>query len=85
MTTFLPKLTEQYQPYQINAQGLNCPLPLLKLKQALNQCQTGDCIYIITSDANSPIDIERYCKRAQHDILMQVQEQPLCHLIVQKG
>lgn len=68
--TFLTQLTSSYKPTQkLDATELNCPLPLLKLKQALHSLASGECVYLLTSDASSPIDIERFCQKNAHQFL----------------
>lgn len=85
-TTFLDSLIQHHTPAQcIDASGLNCPLPLLKLKQALHQVQTNDIIYLITTDTNSPTDIHRYCSRAALTLLHTETLENVSHLLVQKN
>lgn len=48
----------------VDARGLHCPLPLLRLRQALHQMQLGEQVRVLASDPNSQTDIQRYCERA---------------------
>lgn len=83
---FLDTLIQKHSPAQcINASGLNCPLPLLKLKQGLHQLSTKQIIYIITTDKNSPTDIQRYCSRAALTLLHTETIADTSHLLVQKN
>lgn len=53
---------------QVNAQGLNCPMPLLKLRQALHAAVIGQYIRVLTTDHNSQTDIGRYCQLSGHTL-----------------
>ncbi len=57
----------------VDARGLNCPLPLLRLRQALHQMTLGAHVRVLASDPNSQTDIRRYCERAGHCLLSQWQ------------
>lgn len=52
----------------IDARGLPCPMPLLKLKQALHGLNAGNSVQLIASDPNSKTDILRFCQIAGHHI-----------------
>lgn len=63
------QIISQYTPdHQLDTSGLNCPLPLLKLKQQLNNANTGDTIYLLATDPHSEVDIGRFCERAGHGL-----------------
>ncbi len=51
---------------QIDATGLTCPLPLLKVKQWLAQASTGDQLVIRASDPGSARDIPRFLAATPH-------------------
>jgi tRNA 2-thiouridine synthesizing protein A len=46
----------------VDARGLNCPLPLLRLRQALHQRAIGEQLRLLTTDPISQQDIRRYCE-----------------------
>jgi tRNA 2-thiouridine synthesizing protein A len=48
----------------IDTSGLNCPMPLLKLKMALRNHNNGTPIRLISTDPMSQQDIKRYCEIA---------------------
>ena len=53
---------QQVRPQLIDASGLACPLPLLKLKKALHQAISQQHILLIATDKNSQTDIKRFCE-----------------------
>lgn len=65
--------TEHWQAEcYLDAKGLACPMPLLKLKQQLNRMQAGERIRVETTDSGSIQDFTAFCKQAGHTLLDQV-------------
>lgn len=54
---------------ELDASGLNCPLPILKAKKALASLQSGQVLRVIATDAGSVKDFEAFCKQAGHGLL----------------
>ena len=52
----------------LDAKGLNCPLPVLKAKVALNKMRAGEILYVEATDPHATIDFEAYCARTGHEI-----------------
>ena len=53
----------------LDAKGLNCPLPVLKAKLALNRMAQGEVLCVEATDPHSTIDFRAYCARAGHEII----------------
>jgi len=47
----------------LDACGLNCPLPILRTRKALNTMTTGQTLQIITTDPASVKDISAFCEQ----------------------
>ncbi|MHC5226388.1 sulfurtransferase TusA family protein [Ignatzschineria sp. LJL83] len=54
---------------EIDLKGLNCPMPILKTKQALMKAKSGDILRIFTTDPHSEIDFKAYLLRTKHELL----------------
>ncbi|MGB4497416.1 MAG: sulfurtransferase TusA family protein [Methylococcaceae bacterium] len=54
---------------EVDAIDLNCPLPLLKLKKALNSLNSKDVVKISVTDAAAHLDFGVFCQQAAHEIL----------------
>jgi tRNA 2-thiouridine synthesizing protein A len=54
---------------ELDARGLRCPLPLLKLKQALHGMAHGEEIEVLTSDPGSVRDFQAFLRQAGHHLL----------------
>jgi len=46
-------------PHLIDARGLNCPLPLLKLRKAMATQSTTTAFTLLATDPDSTVDIEK--------------------------
>ena len=46
---------------QLDARGMNCPLPILRTRKAINQINSGDLLEIIATDPGSVKDMESFC------------------------
>ena len=53
----------------VDAVGLNCPMPLLKLKKALNSLNSTDVVKISVTDAAAHLDFGVFCQQAAHEIV----------------
>lgn len=56
-------------PRQLDARGLRCPMPLLKLKQALHAMAPGEVIEVQTTDAGSVRDFQAFLRQGGHALL----------------
>ncbi|MBT6288068.1 MAG: sulfurtransferase TusA family protein [Oceanospirillales bacterium] len=53
----------------LDCTDLKCPLPLLRLKVAINEDDEDPIIRLITTDAISLRDIPAFCNRAGHRLV----------------
>jgi tRNA 2-thiouridine synthesizing protein A len=58
----------EYQK-ELDARGLNCPLPILKAKKALAEMETGQVLRIIATDSGSVRDFQAFAKQTGNALL----------------
>jgi len=56
---------------ELDARGLNCPLPILRAKKALNDMQSGQVLKIVATDPGSVKDFQAFAKQTGNDLLSQ--------------
>jgi tRNA 2-thiouridine synthesizing protein A len=56
---------------ELDARGLNCPLPILRAKKALNDMQSGQVLKILATDPGSVKDFQAFAKQTGNDLLSQ--------------
>lgn len=54
---------------ELDASGLNCPLPILRTKKALAGLQAGQILRIIATDPGSVKDFEAFAKQTGNELL----------------
>ena len=65
MTTDLPIARE------IDTRGLNCPLPILKAKKALNDMASGELLKVVATDPGSLRDFQAFARQTGNELLGQ--------------
>ena len=55
----------------LDATGLLCPLPVLKLRKRLKSMKIGDVLIVITDDPAATIDIPHFCNETGHTLISQ--------------
>ncbi len=60
---------------EVDAQGLACPMPLLKAKLALNGMPVGAVLKVLATDAGSQRDFRSFARLAGHSLLNETVEQ----------
>jgi tRNA 2-thiouridine synthesizing protein A len=59
---------------EVDARGLNCPLPLLRLKKALLTMTSGEVVKVIATDPAAHLDFGVFTEQAGH-VIEQVEKQ----------
>lgn len=53
----------------IDARGLLCPLPVLKLRKRLKSLNIGDTACLLADDPAAVVDVPHFCAEAGHDLV----------------
>ena len=70
--TLLDSEIMEYQK-ELDARGLNCPLPILKAKKALAEMETGEVLRIIATDSGSVRDFQAFAKQTGNALVAHTQ------------
>jgi len=62
--TTMPNATQE-----LDARGLNCPLPILRAKKALNGLQSGQTLRIRATDPGSVKDFAAFCSQTGNELV----------------
>jgi tRNA 2-thiouridine synthesizing protein A len=54
---------------EVDARGLNCPLPVLRTKKALNDMTSGQVLRILATDPGSVRDFEAFARQTGNELL----------------
>ena len=66
---------------ELDATGLLCPLPVLKLQKMIKNIKEKERIKLITDDPAAVIDVPHFCKEQGHH-LIKISDQKGCDLFV---
>lgn len=53
----------------LDCQGMNCPMPVLKTKKAIDGLDSGQVLEMIATDKGSISDVTALCNRLGHELL----------------
>jgi tRNA 2-thiouridine synthesizing protein A len=54
---------------ELDARGLNCPLPILRAKKALTDMQSGQVLKIMATDPGSVKDFQAFAKQTGNELV----------------
>ncbi len=54
---------------ELDASGLNCPLPILRAKKTLNSMDAGQVLHIIATDPGSIKDFDAFAKQTGNELM----------------
>lgn len=61
---------------ELDARGLNCPLPILKAKKALTEMNSGQLLRVVATDSGSVRDFQAFSKQTGNELVEQQTEGP---------
>lgn len=54
---------------ELDARGLNCPLPILRAKKALAEIGSGQILKILSTDPGSVKDFQAFAKQTGNELM----------------
>jgi len=78
------QIEKQMKTIKIDACGLQCPGPIIKLKKAIDEISEGECIEITSTDAGFSRDAEAWCKSTGNTLLSNTSDKGQFTVVVEK-
>jgi tRNA 2-thiouridine synthesizing protein A len=69
---------------KFDATGLNCPLPILRSKKVLTSMNSGEVLYVISTDSGSVKDFDAFCKQTGNELLESTEADGKYHYYIKK-
>jgi len=69
---------------EVDARGLNCPLPILRTKQALNDMASGQVLRVLATDPGSVRDFEAFAKQTGNQLLQFAEQDGVFSFLVKR-
>ncbi|MDH5256693.1 MAG: sulfurtransferase TusA family protein [Gammaproteobacteria bacterium] len=70
---------------ELDASGLNCPLPILRAKKALAALETGQVLHIIATDPGAIKDFEAFSKQTGNELMESREDGGKFYFLIKKG
>ncbi len=68
----------------LDCQGLNCPMPVLKTKKALDDVKSGQILEVISTDPGAKSDIPALLNRLGHELVKTEEEGKVINFFIKK-
>jgi len=59
---------------ELDARGLNCPLPILKTKKSLAGMASGQVLRIVSTDCGSVKDMQSFANQTGNELVSQAEQ-----------
>lgn len=69
----------------VDARGLQCPMPIIKLSQAISAASSGQIVTLISTDRGSCTDVPAWTSDMGHLLKEQSEENGEFHFLIQKA
>lgn len=69
----------------LDARGLACPMPIVRVKKEMNDLKSGDVLEIHATDKGAKTDIIAWAKAGGHEMLQTEDEEDLFKFWIKKG
>ncbi|NCA69591.1 MAG: sulfurtransferase TusA family protein [Sphingobacteriia bacterium] len=70
---------------ELDASGLNCPLPILRAKKTLNAMSSGQVLHVIATDPGSVKDFDAFAKQTGNELMESKEEGGKFHFLIKKS
>ena len=70
---------------ELDASGLNCPLPILRAKKSLAALESGQVLHIIATDPGAVKDFEAFAKQTGNELMESREEAGKFHFMMKKS
>ena len=70
---------------ELDASGLNCPLPILRAKKTLNAMSSGQILHVVATDPGSVKDFDAFAKQTGNELVESKEEGGKFHFLIKKS
>lgn len=69
----------------LDTQGLNCPLPVLKVKKAIQDISIGGTLEVLATDRGAIDDFQAFCRQTTHELLEQSETAGVYRFLIRRA
>ncbi len=71
--------------HTLDAKGMNCPLPILKARKALNEVPTAGTLEVVATDPGSVADFEAFCRQTGNELMEHSEDDGIYRFLIRKS
>ena len=68
----------------LDAKGMNCPLPILKTKKALQGLETGQSLEVLATDPGSVADFKAFCRQTGNELMESTEDGDVYKFLIKR-
>ena len=69
----------------LDTKGLNCPVPVLKLRKAINKMQAGQIVQVMATDPGAVADFEAFCRQTGNELVESTSEDGVYTFLIKRA
>ena len=69
---------------ELDCRGLNCPLPILKTKKAVDRLSSGQVLKMLATDPGSVNDVQSWSKHTENTLVDHSEDGGVYSFLIQK-
>ena len=69
---------------ELDARGLNCPEPLMLVRNKIRKMKSGEILHICATDPTTERDLNQFCTFLGHELLRQARVDDEFHYLLRK-
>jgi tRNA 2-thiouridine synthesizing protein A len=69
----------------LDVKGLNCPLPILRARKALNALPSGATLQVLATDPGAVKDFEAFCRTTGNQLVASAAEGGVFSFLIRRG
>jgi tRNA 2-thiouridine synthesizing protein A len=71
--------------HTLDAKGMNCPLPILKARNALKEVPDGGTLEIFATDPGAVADFQAFCRQTGNELVEHSDDGKVYHFLIKKA
>ncbi len=68
----------------VDARGLSCPMPIVKVAQAIKPLPSGAIVELLATDAGSVKDVTAWCRATGNELVDQTADGPVYRFVIRR-
>ena len=69
---------------QLDAQGLKCPLPVLRVRKYMKTLDIGEELEVLVTDPSAPEDFKLFCEQSGQEFVRTSQDGGVINIILRR-